>query len=191
MVRFRVLTTGMKRLKSTQTTAAHPSAAPQSEYQGGLWGRFKESATAVGVYFTILLSCCGVAAYAQHSIDTTKAELKLAKEKIKTAEQKIKTSEANTAKEVAKAELRVAEKFLMLGFVEEYSNYQQKFLPGKIKVFLILDFSRFDSALSHILLIFLCARKQARSHEASEDKLSPSRRFFNRLEFCCAERPSD
>ena len=162
--RSRVLTTGMKRLNSS--AAPQPSA---SEQQGGFWAGFTANAAAVGVYSTILAATCGAAVCAQRAIDSTDKKLAVAEEKInstertiknvtdstdkklevaeqkiKNAELRIKLAEHKTAKEVAEAELRVAEKFLMYGYVEEYSSYQKKALPLKVKVFLIL----FDSAVS-------------------------------------------
>ncbi len=145
-MRSRVLTTGMKRLNSS--AAPQPSA---SEKKGVFWAGFTANAAAVGVYSTILAATCGAAVCAQRAIDSTDKKLAVAEEKIKSvtdstdkklevAEQKIKNAELRiklaehkTAKEVAEAELRVAEKFLMYGYVEEYSGYQKKALPLKVK----------------------------------------------------------
>ena len=110
-----VLTTGMKRLNSS--AAPQPSA---SEKQGGFWAGFTANAAAVGVYSTILAVTCGAAVCAQRAIDSTDKKLEVAEQKIKNAELRIKLAEHKTAKEVAEAELRVAEKFLMYGYVEEY-----------------------------------------------------------------------
>jgi hypothetical protein len=134
MIRCQVLTTGMKRLNSiatSQTRAAHSSTGPQSENQGGLWKIFTSNAPAVGV----LVAISGTAVYVQRAIDSSEKKLAIAEEKITMANLQ---AELKLKAEVAQAELRVAEKFLMYGYAEEYSSYQSKALPKKVKVFLLI-----------------------------------------------------
>jgi hypothetical protein len=58
----------------------------------------------------------------------------LAEAKIKTAENNLilykELFEAKIEKEVAVAERQITDKFLMLGFAEEYMNYQRLVLPA-------------------------------------------------------------
>jgi hypothetical protein len=78
--------------------------------------------------------------------EKNKAEIKLSEEMnraaiklvVELSEEKnraiVKVFEQQIAAEVAKTEIRTAEKFLMLGFVEEYSRYQKKVIPEKNEV---------------------------------------------------------
>jgi CHAT domain-containing protein len=80
------------------------------------------------------------------SEEKNKAEIKLSEEKnraaiklvVELSEEKnraiVKVFEQQIAAEVAKTEIRTAEKFLMLGFVEEYSRYHKKVIPEKNEV---------------------------------------------------------
>jgi hypothetical protein len=67
-----------------------------------------------------------------------RAKLKVAEEIIKTAEavaeEKIKTAEVRNKLQVSLAEKRIADKFLKLGFAEEYTKYQKQVLPDKFEV---------------------------------------------------------
>ena len=107
----------------------------------GFWDGFKNNAAAVGVYFTLLVASCGSAVYAQRTVDQTKSDLALAEEKLKTSEKNLilykELFETKIEKEVAVAERRIADKFLMLGFAEEYVKYQSLVLPGKCKVLML------------------------------------------------------
>jgi hypothetical protein len=73
------------------------------------------------------------------TFDQTKSDLALAEVNIKTSENNLKLYkerfEAKLDKEVAFAKRQIADKFLMLGFAEEYANYQTRgwFCRGNLR----------------------------------------------------------